>query len=160
MTHHSKIRPIAGIPAPSMPASAPDPGDHAEARDNTLQKKPLERLAWQKPLARDGQGPVRSLLGLLGHSAECSGLAMEGRIVSCGCRTRPMDDPAVAVGLVMHYARIAMTHRLTIPPAVIALLAQRVEEGDPACGMVAKWLEGSGLLGTAREKGGAAGRAR
>jgi len=134
--------------------------NNAETNDNTLQKKPLERLAWQKPLARDGQGPARSLLGLLGHSAECAGLAMEGRIVSCGCRTRPMDDPAVAVGLVMHYARIAMTRRLPIPPAVIALLAQRVEEGDPACDMVAKWLEGSGLPGIAREKGGAAGRVR
>ncbi|KQZ22430.1 hypothetical protein ASD50_21225 [Mesorhizobium sp. Root552] len=154
MKHRSKIRPIAGIPAPSMPAPALD------SDENARQEKPLERLAWQKPLARDGQGPVRSLLGLLGHSAECAGLAMEGRIVSCGCRTKPMDDPAVAVGLVMHYARIAMTRRLAIPPAVIALLAQRVEEGDPACGMVARWLEGSGLPGTVREKGGAAGRAR
>jgi hypothetical protein len=160
MTHHSKIRPIAGIPAPSMPAPAPDPGDHAEARDNTPQKKPLERLAWQKPLAGDGQGPARSLLGLLGHSTECAGLAMEGRIVSCGCRTRPMNDPAVAVGLVMHYARIAMTRHLPIPPAVIVLLAQRVEEGDPACGMVAKWLDASGLLDIAREKANAAGKAQ
>ena len=103
---------------------------------------------------------MRSLLGLLGHSAECAGLAIEGRIVSCGCRTRPMDDPAVAVGLVMHYARIATTHRLPIPPTVTALLAQRVEEGDPACAMVAEWLEASGLPGTAREKSGARGRAR
>lgn len=134
--------------------------NNAETNNDARQEKPLEHLAWRKPLAGDGQGPVRSLLGLLGHSPECIGLATAGRIASCGCGTQPMDDPAVAVGLVMHYARIAMTRHLPIPPGVIALLAQRVEEGDPACGMVARWLEDSGLLGTAREKGGAAGRVR
>lgn len=120
--------------------------NNAETNDDARQEKPLDRLAWQKPLVRPRQGPVRSLLGLLGHSTECAGLAMEGRILSCGCRARPMDDPAVAVGLVMHYARIAMMRHLPIPSAVIVLLAQRVEEGDPACGMVAKWLDASGLL--------------
>ena len=137
--------------------------NNAEANDNAAQEGPLSRLAWQKPPARGTQGPARALLGLLGHGAECVGLATAGRIASCGCRTRPMEDPAVAVGLVMHYARIATTRRLPIPPVAIELLTRRVEEGDPACIMVAKWLDASGLLDIpckARKEGTVAEKAR
>jgi hypothetical protein len=157
MKHHNKIKTIASIAATSMPALAPD------ATDNAGAEGPLAGLAWRKPPTQNTKGPARALLGLLGHSAECAGLAMAGRIVSCGCRTRPMEDPAVAVGLVMHYARIATTRRLPIPPAVIELLAQRVEEGDPTCVVVAKQLEASGLLDIARkadEESDAAGKRR
>jgi len=137
--------------------------NYAEANDNARQEKPLDRLAWQKSPARDTKGPARALLGLLGHSAECADIATAGRIASCGCRTRPMEDPAVAVGLVMHYSRLATTRRLPIPQVAIELLTQRVEEGDPACIMIAKQIEASGLLDIthkARKEGPVAGRER
>jgi hypothetical protein len=57
-----------------------------------------------------------------------------------------MEDPAVAVGLAVHFARISMAQRLALPDAIIELLAHRVEEGDAACMMVAEWLETAGLV--------------
>ena len=57
-----------------------------------------------------------------------------------------MEDPAVTVGLAIHFARISLAQRAPLPPVIIELLARRVEEGDPACVMVAEWLETCGLL--------------
>jgi hypothetical protein len=91
-------------------------------------------------------GPTGALLGMLGHSEACIALAKTGRTVSCDCRTSDMDDPAVAVGLAMHYARIATNRSLPIPAVVIELLALRVREGDPACRSVSEWLDQRGLL--------------
>ena len=51
-----------------------------------------------------------------------------------------------------------MTRRLPISPVVIELLTQRVEEGDPTCIMVARWLDDSGLLDITYRSGDAAGR--
>jgi len=88
-----------------------------------------------------------TLLGLLGHSMECSKLAKAGRIVSCACRTTPLDDPAVAVGLTMHFARTAMARGIPMPNSIISLLESRIHEGDPACRIVGQWLHERGLLG-------------
>jgi hypothetical protein len=57
-----------------------------------------------------------------------------------------MEDPAVAVGLAVHFARISLSQRVALPDVIIELLARRVEEGDAACMMVAEWLETAGLL--------------
>ncbi|AID30402.1 MULTISPECIES: hypothetical protein [unclassified Mesorhizobium] len=57
-----------------------------------------------------------------------------------------MEDPAVTVGLVIHYARISLAQRVPIPTVIIELLTRRIEEGDPACIMVAEWCDASGLL--------------
>ena len=57
-----------------------------------------------------------------------------------------MEDPAVAVGLAVHFARISLAQRVALPEVIIELLARRVEEGDAACVMVAEWLETTGLL--------------
>jgi hypothetical protein len=92
-------------------------------------------------------GTTDTLLGLLGHSRECSKLAKAGRIVSCACRTTPLDDPAVAVGLTMHFARTAMARGLPMPNSIVSLLESRIHEGDPACRIVGQWLEERGLLG-------------
>lgn len=86
------------------------------------------------------------LLMLLGHSESCATLRRAGAIVSCDCRIKPMEDPAVAVGMAVHFARISMAQRVALPAVIIELLARRVEEGDPACIMVAEWLETAGLL--------------
>jgi hypothetical protein len=57
-----------------------------------------------------------------------------------------MEDPAVAVGLAVHFARISLAQRVALPDVIIELLARRVEEGDAACMMVAEWLETAGLV--------------
>jgi hypothetical protein len=57
-----------------------------------------------------------------------------------------MEDPAVAVGLAVHFARISLSQRVALPDVIIELLARRVEEGDAACMMVAEWLETAGLV--------------
>ncbi|MFU0504608.1 hypothetical protein [Pseudaminobacter sp. NGMCC 1.201702] len=86
------------------------------------------------------------LLMLLGHRESCATLRRAGAIASCDCRTKPMEDPAVAVGLAVHFARISLAQRVALPEVIIELLARRVEEGDAACMMVAEWLETAGLL--------------
>lgn len=86
------------------------------------------------------------LLTLLGHSESCADLRRAGRIAACDCRTKPMEDPAVAVGLAIHFARMSLAQRIALPTVIIELLARRVEEGDPACIVVAEWLDASGLL--------------
>jgi len=88
----------------------------------------------------------KQLLTLLGHSESCAGLRRTGGIASCDCRIKPMEDPAVTVGLAIHFARISLAQRAPLPAVIIELLARRVEEGDPACVMVAEWLETCGLL--------------
>jgi hypothetical protein len=86
------------------------------------------------------------LLMLIGHSESCATLRRAGAIASCDCRIKPMEDPAVAVGLAVHFARISLAQRVALPDAIIELLARRVEEGDAACVMVAEWLETAGLV--------------
>lgn len=86
------------------------------------------------------------LLMLIGHSESCATLRRAGAITSCDCRTKSMEDPAIAVGLAVHFARISLSQRVALPDVIIELLARRVEEGDAACTMVAEWLETAGLV--------------
>lgn len=88
----------------------------------------------------------KQLLILLGHSESCARLRRAGGIVSCDCRIKAMEDPAITVGLAIHFARISSAQRAPLPAVIIELLARRGEEGDPACMMVAEWLETCGLL--------------
>jgi hypothetical protein len=99
------------------------------------------------PTIRPGKATASlPLLMLLGHSESCATLRRAGAIASCDCRTKPMEDPAVAVGLAVNFARISLAQRVALPDVIIELLARRVEEGDAACVMVAEWLETAGLL--------------
>ncbi|MER9586123.1 hypothetical protein [Mesorhizobium sp. M0276] len=109
----------------------------------------LAALDWQLPpamaRARTARGS-NALLGILGHSEQCIGLATSGQIAVCDCRTKPMEDPAVAVALALHYARTAVDRGIPIPTVVLELLALRVREGDPTCRAVGEWLDERGLL--------------
>lgn len=154
-------------PAPMAAGSAqPDPGaippraDSRSADRAYTAHEAFAGLAWKMPKAdptlvpigrspqTDTPGTTDVLLGLLGHSRECSKLAKAGRIVSCACRTTSLDDPAVAVGLTMHFARTAMARGLPMPNSIVSLLESRIHEGDPACRIVGQWLEARGLLGS------------
>lgn len=86
------------------------------------------------------------LLKLIGHHESCARLQRERSISSCDCRRGPMDDPSIAIGLVMHYARISLAKRVAIPAVIIELLTRHVDRGDLACRMVVEWLDTSGLI--------------
>jgi hypothetical protein len=85
------------------------------------------------------------LLTYLGHSESCAALRRRGMIASCDCPTKPLEDPAITIGLVIHFARMSLAEHCAIPPVLIELLARRVEEGDAACIMIAEWLDTLGL---------------
>lgn len=87
-----------------------------------------------------------ALLRLKGHKPGCITLRKSGRIASCDCKRSPIDDPAFAVGMIIHYGRMAMAQRAPLPPVVLELLSQRLNEGDPTCKVVAKWLERSRMI--------------
>ncbi|KQU75452.1 hypothetical protein ASC75_19145 [Aminobacter sp. DSM 101952] len=89
---------------------------------------------------------MQTVLELLGHSPECARLARAGLLTSCHCRLKAADDPAVVVGLAVHFARSALMHGVPLPASVAEQLAKAVEAGDPACRSVAKWLADLGLL--------------
>lgn len=86
------------------------------------------------------------LLKLIGHHESCARLQRARSISSCDCRRGSMDDPSIAIGLVMHFARISLAQRVAIPTVILELLARHVERGDPACRMVVEWLDTSGLI--------------
>ncbi|OCX17848.1 hypothetical protein QV13_14155 [Mesorhizobium hungaricum] len=67
-------------------------------------------------------------------------------MTSCHCRLKAADDPAVIVGLAVHFARSALTHSVSLPVSVCDRLTKAVEAGDPACRSVAEWLGDLGLL--------------
>lgn len=112
--------------------------------------KPCPSASTPRPIAPTIKPPKATaslpLLMLLGHRESCAELRRAGVIASCDCGIKPMEDPAVAVGLAVHFARISLAQRVALPAAIIELLARRVEEGDAACIMVAEWLDASGLL--------------
>lgn len=87
-----------------------------------------------------------ALLGLLGHTPSCIALSSEGLVSSCDCRLSRLHDPSIVIGVVMHYARLAMAQRAALPTLIVELLTHHVDAGDPACIMVAEWLDRSGLL--------------
>lgn len=90
--------------------------------------------------------PLGGLLGILGHSNDCIAGTRSGRLLSCGCRTKAMDDPAIAVALALHFARQTAGTGIPIPSGIIRLLTEQIEKGDPACLAVGRWLDRRGLL--------------
>lgn len=87
-----------------------------------------------------------ALLELLGHTPSCAELSRAGLVASCDCKRGSMHDPAVVVGVVMHYARLALAQRAALPTVIVELLTHHVQAGDPACIMVADFLDRSGIL--------------
>jgi hypothetical protein len=85
------------------------------------------------------------LLTYLGHSESCAALRRRGMIASCDCPIKPLEDPAITIGLIIHFARMSLARHCPIPPVLVELLARRVEEGDAASIMIAEWLDTIGL---------------
>jgi len=86
------------------------------------------------------------LLELLGHRPACVELSRAGLVASCDCPPSRLHDPAIVVGVVMHYARIALAQQAALPTVVVELLMLHVHAGDSACIMVADLLARNGLI--------------
>jgi len=86
------------------------------------------------------------LQNLLGHSAACIALSREGAIASCDCRTRPLEDPAIVIGMIVQYVRTSGYGKRPLPDLLLELLVRQLLHGDPACRMVANWLSELGIL--------------
>lgn len=104
---------------------------------------PAFQVSTITPVRKTGSA---ALLELFGHTPSCVELSTSGLVASCDCTPSAMHDPAVVIGVVMHYARLAMAQRAALPTLIVELLTVHVEAGDPACIMVASWLDRSGLL--------------
>lgn len=128
-------------------ADPADAGIGAEAPRSKPRRSPGSAAGKFAPTLRPRKATDSlPLLMLLGHSESCAELRRSGRLAACDCKIKPMEDPAVTVALVVHYAKLSLAQRVPIPPVIIELLTRRVEEGDPACIMVAEWCDTSGLL--------------
>lgn len=91
---------------------------------------------------RDGLGPGRGLAEFMaiasgaaaGHDSE--GIDRNGRKW-----LRPTDDPAVAVGLALHFVEKCAPRGLPIPAAVLHHLDRHAAEGDATARLVRDWIE-------------------
>lgn len=154
-SNNPKRRSDSASPSPvsDLTGTAANPS----SRDQRLIRQSMHGLGKQPvsagPDARPTPNPQRRqvssmqiVLELLGHSPECVSLARAGLVTSCHCRLKAADDPAVLVGLAIHFARSAITHGVPLPASVAERLVRAVEAGDPACRSVVEWLADLGLL--------------
>ncbi len=100
---------------PTNPADAGN-GIGAEAARSKPCRSAASPVRKQTPTVTPKKATAsKQLLALLGHSESCADLRRAGRVASCDCRVKPMEDPAITVGLAIHFARISLA-QLT-PPA-------------------------------------------
>ena len=81
-----------------------------------------------------------------GHSASCVALSRQGAISSCDCSVRPIEDPAIIVGLILRFVRTSGGRKIPLPVSLIDPLFRLLQAGDPTCLVIAAWLIDLGLL--------------
>lgn len=82
----------------------------------------------------------------LGHAPSCIALSRRGALASCDCSIRPLEDPAVVVGIIVQFVRLSGDGARPLPALLTELLIRQVEAGDAACRVVANWLVGLQLI--------------
>ena len=112
-----------------------------EAQPRTIAQDREERRAIA---AHASDSPLNAMYALMGHSPDCIARVRRGLIISCGCDTKPVDDPAVAVGLALRYERIARTGKIAFPKSVTRLVEAGAASGDEACRMMLERLRRRG----------------
>lgn len=122
---------------PYLASAAP----RREAQPRTLAQDIEERRAIA---AHASESPLNTMYALMGHSPDCIAKVRRGLIVSCDCRTKPVEDPAVAVGLALRYERIARTGKIAFPKSIVRLVEAGAASGDVACRMVLERLRRRG----------------
>jgi len=116
-------------------------GTWREAQPRTLAQDIEERRAIA---AQASDSPLNTMYALMGHSPDCIAKVRRGLIVSCDCRTKPVEDPAVAVGLALRYERIARTGKIAFPKSIVRLVEAGATRGDEACRMMLERLRRRG----------------
>jgi hypothetical protein len=112
-----------------------------EAQPRTIAQDIEERRAIA---AHASDSPLNTMYALMGHSPDCIAKVRRGLIVSCGCDTKPVDDPAVAVGLALRYERIARTGKIAFPKSIARLVEAGAAKGNEACRMMLERLRRRG----------------
>lgn len=100
--------------------------------------EPLTPL--QFPLPRD---PAELSPGMARFMRVVSGSAGTGAANRCpdaDVSATRFDDPALAVGLALHFARTSLRAGLPMPPGVLRRLASHAAAGDPTCRLVQDWI--------------------
>lgn len=123
--------PAAMVSAPPIVASAAEPdAGHFSAHEFSLPSDPAELSPGMARFMRVVSGSAGT-----GAANECPDApASDTRFA-----TRA-DDPALAVGLALHFARTSLRAGLPMPHGVLRRLASHVAAGDPACRLVQDWL--------------------
>lgn len=116
-------------PSDAMAATEPD-GENLPPLEFPLPRNPAELSPGMARFMRVVSGSADS-----GDAAgRPDAPASDTRVVSRA------DDPALAVGLALHFARTSLRAGLPMPPGVLRRLAGHVAAGDPACRLVQDWL--------------------
>lgn len=126
---------------------------------STKAKREAERLADERDCAerraitvQPSENVANTILLSMGHSPDCIARLRRGFIFSCNCSTKPMDDPAVALGLALHCEKYARTGSVRFPKSVARLVEAGAKEGDEACRMMLERLRRSGWVEQAGEQ--------
>lgn len=91
-------------------------------------------------------GTLDRLYELSGHSPECIARIKQGRGLECRCDVKPMDDPAIALGLALHLERQMRAGKIAaVPRPVIRLLEAGAANGSAACRLQLKRIERFGI---------------
>ena len=94
--------------------------------------------------AHASDSPLNAMYALMGHGPDCIAKVRRGLIITCDCQTRPVEDPAVAVGLALRYERIARTGKIAFPKSIARLVEAGAARGDEACRMMLERLRRRG----------------
>ncbi len=92
-------------------------------------------------------GDVEAVHALVGAHPEVAGAVVGD------AGAKPVDDPAVAVGLALRYERIARTGKIAFPKSVTRLVEAGAASGDEACRMMLERLRRRGWAARPNQDG-------
>lgn len=149
MTDHNNQKPSAkpthrkrGLSG--MQVFAPYLASTKAQRDQDRQTDEQDRAERRAIAAQASEGPLNTMYRLMGHSPNCIAKMRRGLIVSCDCPIRPMEDPAVAVGMALHYEKFARAGSIRFPKSIVRLVEAGADAGDEACRMMLERLRRNG----------------
>jgi len=141
-TYVMKPRPPAG----SGPADANrEPAKWVTPAGRNLETPEREAFAARPTVPARLLEGSNELQAVMGHSESCNAFSRQGAVSSCDCSIRPLDDPAVVVGMVVHFVRF-LGGRAPLPISIQELLIGQLRKGDAGCWVIADWLVETGII--------------
>lgn len=119
---------------------------HVESCDGGERHKPVGSTTAPKPSHPSPTVPPRILIGddrtlrRVGHSKSCIKLRRHGAISSCDCKIQPVPDAAPLIGAIIRFVREHRRGIRALPSHLTDPLIRHLQEGDPSCQVVARWL--------------------